>query len=50
MYDTVYDEYEQNSLEQLKQLLANGNLTDEERQIIENYIGLLKPTEGDNNG
>lgn len=46
-YDKVYDKYEREALEQL---LASGNLTDEERQIIENYIGLLKPTEGDNNG
>ena len=45
-YDEKYDEYYQKALE----LLANGNLTDEERQIIENYIGLLKPTEGDKNG
>ncbi|MDE7168367.1 MAG: hypothetical protein K2O28_05935 [Clostridia bacterium] len=46
-YDKVYGKYEREALEQL---LASGNLTDEERQIIENYIGLLKPTEGDNNG
>ena len=46
-YDEVYGQYEE---EALRQLLANGNLTDEERQIIENYIGLLKPTEGDKNG
>ena len=46
-YDTVYDKYEREALEQL---LASGDLTDEERQIIENYIGLLKPTEGDKNG
>lgn len=46
-YDTVYDKYEE---EALKQLLENGNLTDEQRQIIENYIGLLKPTNGDKNG
>ena len=45
-YDSVYDEYYKKALE----LLANGNLTDEERQIIENYIGHLKPTEGDKNG
>lgn len=36
-YIDVYDEYYKKALE----LLASGNLTDEERQIIENYIGLL---------
>ena len=36
-YIDVYDEYYKKALE----LLASGNLTDEDRRIIENYIGLL---------
>lgn len=36
-YDTVYDEYYQAAME----LLASGNLTDEQIQMIENYLKLL---------